>query len=462
MGNAQRFVKDHAASVRHCWPWRKWLVWACCRWRVDDAGKIAALAKQTVKRLYDDAIAKLAALKADSDDDEQKAQLVVALKALIAFAIKSEDARALARMLDLARSEDGVPVQPDDLDGDPWLLNCVNGTVDLRTGELRAHRRQDYFTQLCPTAYVPTATCPLFTATVDSIFDRDEDLSEFVQRYSGYSLTGDVREQSLHVWWGAGANGKSLLINTLLDVIGSDYAGTVPAELMMMDRHGSQHPTILADLFRKRLMVATETAAGGRLNEERIKLLTGGDVIKARRMREDYWSFSPTHKLILVTNHKPNVRGTEHAVWRRLRLVPFGVQYLHPAAPENAGKVIPPDRVIDRHLAEKLKAEREGTLAWLVRGCLASQADGLSSPAVVQQATAEYRSSQDMLATFMEERCITNPAVRCGLRHCSTVIAGGARGLERGRSRGRRWRKRCPRKDLSARSRAESGTWGWR
>ena len=152
-----------------------------------------------------------------------------------------------------------------------------------------------------------------------------------------------MREQALPIWHGVGSNGKTTFINAVLDTLGKEYAGAVPVELMMESK-GAQHPTILADLFRKRLLVAAESAEGGRINEERIKALTGSDPITARRMREDFWQFDPTHKLILVTNHKPEVRGTDHAIWRRLRLVPFAVQFLDPAAPENAGKVIPDNR----------------------------------------------------------------------------------------------------------------------
>src|SRR5262249_22703995 len=161
-----------------------------------------------------------------------------------------------------------------------------------------------------------------------------------------------------------------------------------------------------------RLMVAVETAEGGRLNEERIKLLTGGDRIKARRMREDFWAFEPTHKLIVITNHKPDVRGTDHATWRRLRLTPFTVQYLDPDAPENVGKEIPAKRRINKRLAEQLQAEREGILAWMVRGCLNWQVRGLPTPKVVQQATQQYRDAQDVFGAFMAERCIVSASVR--------------------------------------------------
>jgi putative DNA primase/helicase len=412
MGNAQRFVRDHGDDVQHCHPWRKWLVWDGQRWRIDDTGEPQRRAKVTIRALYDYAAAALAILQAGEGDDSQRSGMASWVMRLLNHARKSEDARALARMLDLARSEPGVPILPADLDRDPMLLNVANGILDLRTGELRPHRRVDRLTKLCPTEFDPRARCPRFAQALSAILAGDTDLIEFVQRSLGCCLTGDVREQALPIWWGAGANGKTTLLNAILETIGTDYSGTVPAELLLESR-GAQHPTIMADLFGKRLLVAAETGQGRRLNESRLKLLTGGDRIKARRMREDFWEFAPTHKLILVTNHKPEVHGTDHAIWRRLRLVPFTVQFLDPDAPENAGKSIPAHLRVDRQLLAALLAERCGILAWLVRGCLDWQAHGLTCPAAVRAATQEYRDAEDRIAQFLAECCLRGPDYRC-------------------------------------------------
>jgi putative DNA primase/helicase len=203
---------------------------------------------------------------------------------------------------------------------------------------------------------------------------------------------------------GSGANGKTTVQNAILETLGGDYAGNAPVELLM-ETHGDQHPTLLADLFGKRLMFAAETGPGRRLNMERVKLLTGGDRIKARRMREDYWEFDATHKLVFITNHKPEVHDPGHAGWRRIRLVPFTAQFLDPDAPENVGRIITDDRRIDRDLPAALSAEREGILAWLVQGCLAWQRRGLPVPARVRAATVEYRDEQDVIGAFLAECC---------------------------------------------------------
>jgi putative DNA primase/helicase len=197
-------------------------------------------------------------------------------------------------MLDLARSEPGVPILPEQMDRDPWLFNCDNGTLELQTGRLREHRRQDYLTKLCPTRYLPEAPCPTWERFLGAVFPDDEgepdrELIRYVQCFLGRCLTGDVTEQTLEIWWGSGANGKSTLINAVLGAIGPDYSMKANADLLMTSR-GERHPTEVAGLFGMRLVVASETHQGRRLNEALVKDLTGGEPIRARRMREDFWA----------------------------------------------------------------------------------------------------------------------------------------------------------------------------
>jgi putative DNA primase/helicase len=389
VGNARRFVREHGADFRHCHPWKRDLVYDRRRWRVDDTGQAERWAKETVRRMY-------AAAAGDGDGDGRKA--------LAEHALESEDARAIAAMVKLARSEPGVPVLPDDLDSDAFLLNVANGTLDLRDARLRPHRRDDLLTKLCPTPFDPDADCPRFLRALDAIFERDRELIRHVQCFGGYCLTGDVREHLTPIAHGAGSNGKTLLFRALLDTLGPDYSGAVPPDLLLETR-GEQHPTVMADLFGKRLMVAAETGEGRRLNEGRLKALTGGDKVKARRMREDFWEFNPTHKLILFTNHKPQVRGTDHGIWRRLALWPFRVHFWDP----DKGETGPPKLQADKALPDKLRDERAGILAWLVAGCLEWQRAGLRMPAKVRAATAAYRDAQDVLAAFLADCCLVGP-----------------------------------------------------
>ena len=334
-------------------------------------------------------------------------------------------------MMSLASSEQGVPILPDQMDQDGWLFNVANGTIDLKTGSLSAHDRADLITQLCAVPFVPSAKCPLWDATL-KMFLKDQVLIDFWQRLCGYAMVGVVRDHILPVAYGIGSNGKSTILGALLELFGSDYAIKAAPDLFMA-KMGNSHPTDRADLFGKRLVVAIETEQGRRLNEVLVKELTGGDRIRARRMREDFWEFSPTHTLLMATNHKPSVQGTDHGIWRRLKLIPFSV--------------VVDAFVEDKAMPEKLRAEFPGILAWCVRGCLEWQKTGLQEPESVTQATKNYRSEQDVLGAFLGEHTVEleGTRVRCGKLYeryrkwaesgnedCLTMTAFGLAMQERG------------------------------
>lgn len=347
-----------------------------------------------------------------SSTTELQEQLDRATKTM-KWALKSEARPRLEAMLALAKSEPGVAVLPDDLDRDPWLFNCNNGTLELKTGRLREHRREDLITQLCPVAFHADAQCPTWERFLSSVFPTTGDAAEvpgnevmiqFVQRLLGRCLSGDVSEHIVAIFWGGGANGKTTLLEAIKFVLGDAYSMTAPAELLMTGG-SKRHPTEVALLFRKRFIVCSESEEGGRLNESRLKAISGGDKLTARRMKEDFWSFDPTHKVVLCTNHKPRVKGTDDGIWRRLRLVPFAVQFWNPDEPAKAGDDRPDYLRQDKQLPVKLKAEAEGILAWLVRGCLDWQKNGLGMPPEVVEATAEYRNEEDIFGQFIEERC---------------------------------------------------------
>jgi putative DNA primase/helicase len=296
-------------------------------------------------------------------------------------------------MVAIARSRPGVAVVAEDLDADCWLLNCRNGTVDLRTGALRPHRREDLITKLAPVQFDPRAECPLFDAFLETTFCGDEELIEFVLRLLGICLTGDVREQILPIFHGDGNNGKSVLLDTVAGLMG-DYAAEAPPDLLA-SRRGERHPTELADLLGRRLVVASETEEGSILRLQLVKRLTGDARIKGRFMRQDFFEFERTHKIILVTNNKPVVRENTEAAWRRLRLVLFA-------------HVVPKDKR-DKTLLRKLRREWPGILARLVAGCLRWQREGLPEPDAVLVATAEYRSESDEIGQFLADCCVMSP-----------------------------------------------------
>jgi putative DNA primase/helicase len=231
----------------------------------------------------------------------------------------------------------------------------------------------------------------IWDSFLEAVFNGNAELVEFVQRFFGYAMTGDVREQVLPVFHGSGANGKSTMIEAVLAAIGPDYA-TKAAPDLLLAKQGQTHPTERADLFGKRFIAAVETEEGRRLNEPLIKELTGGDTMKARRMHEDFWSCRPTWKIVICTNHRPAVRGTDYGIWRRIRLVPFA-------------KVFEGEKQ-DKGLTEKLRAEAEGILAWAVRGCLDWQKQGLGEPTTVREATQAYRIDQDIVGQFITDCCV--------------------------------------------------------
>lgn len=375
LGNARRLVARHRNDLRYCFPWGKWLHWDGCRWADDESGEVFRRGKETVAAMY----AEAAALT----DEKARA-------ALAGHALKSEADGKIRAMLSLARSEPGVPILPADLDQDPWLLNVLNGTLDLRTGLLREHRREDYLSRLVPIAYDAAAEAPGWLAFLESIFPDKARLIRFLQKAIGYCLTGDTREQYLFFCHGRGANGKTTLLR-MLQYLLADYARQAAPDLLLV-KHGSEHPTGLADLAGARLVVCIETDEGKRLAEALVKQMTGGDKMKARKMREDFWEWQPTHKTWLAANHRPEIRGTDYAIWRRIRLIPFTVTI--------------PEVEQDRGLLDKLRTELPGILAWAVQGCLAWQQEGLQAPPEVLAATAEYREESDVVGCFLEERCI--------------------------------------------------------
>jgi putative DNA primase/helicase len=378
LGNAERLTRRHGAGLRHCHPWKRWLYWDGTRWADDESGIIEAQAAGTVRTIYFEAAA--------CEDSDKR-------DALFKHARKSESAHSIRAMTELARSQPGIPVLPSELDRDPWALNVANGTIGLRTGQLRPHRREDLLSKIAPVAFDPAATCPLWERCLDTWMGSNPDLVAYLRRVIGYALTADVSEQVLFFLHGAGSNGKTTFLNIIREMLG-DYAIQAVSELLMVKTHEA-HPTERADLFGRRFVATVETEQGKRMAESLMKQLTGGENLKARRMRENFFEVPPTWKIFLASNHHPTIRGTALAVWRRIRLIPFTVTI------QDANK--------DKDLAAKLRAQMPGILAWAVRGCLEWQKHGLADPEEVRQATAEYQREQDTLGGFIADCCVVAP-----------------------------------------------------
>ncbi|MBL8830366.1 MAG: hypothetical protein JNM18_25545 [Planctomycetaceae bacterium] len=380
VANGKRFAARFKDDLRWCEQWQKWLWWDGTRWAVDRQRKVELLAKQ----LNEELLAEIAA-GAESHDREET-------RAAFRFVLSLGSQRRLEAMIKLARSEPTIPIVPDQLDADPWSLNCHNGTINLRSMELRSHQRGDLITRVVPHAFDPEAPAPLWRKFVREIFNDDHELIDFVRRLVGYSITGSTTEHVLPICYGTGCNGKSLFLNSLLHVTGGDYGLTAEPRLLMASA-SEQHPTGVADLHGRRFVAALESAQDGRLNENAVKILTGGDRVRARRMREDFWEFAPSHHIWLATNHRPAIRGTDRGIWRRLKLIPFTQSF--------EGRE-------DRQLGYKLQAEATGILAWAVFGAYSWHSSGLHTPSAVEAATGQYRAQEDALGAFIESECVVD------------------------------------------------------
>jgi putative DNA primase/helicase len=311
-------------------------------------------------------------------------------KLLADHAKKSDSNYKYEAMLNLAKCE--VPILPEEMDMDMMLLNVNNGTIDLRMGKLREHRRDDFITKQSSVDYVSGASCERWLSFLGRIMNNNTNLIEFLQRAIGYALTGDIGEQTLFFLYGTGANGKTVFLESIKGMLG-DYAKEAEPEILIQKRNDS-HPTGVADLMGARFVSTTEVGEGRRMDEVKVKQLTGGDRLKARFMRQDFFEFYPTHKIFLAANHKPIIRGTDLAIWRRIRLVPFEV-----TIPEQ-------ERIPLAKMLAQLASEWSGILAWAVQGCLAWQEHGLGVPLEVEKATQAYRDEMDVLTNFFDECCV--------------------------------------------------------
>ncbi|MGC5804174.1 phage/plasmid primase, P4 family [Ralstonia pseudosolanacearum] len=372
-GLATAFTRRYGDDWRYCSLWGKWLVWTGVRWNPDQLLYVTHLSR---------GICRAAALKAETP--RQKAKLA--------------SSSTIASVEKIARSDPKHAATADEWDADVWALNTPGGVVDLRTGNLRAHRREDRMTK------VTTATprgrsgegCPAWLAFISDITGGNTELAAYLQRVVGYCLTGVTSEHALFFLYGTGANGKSVFLNVLATILG-DYAANAPMDTFMEAR-GDRHPTELAGLRGARLVSSIETEQGRRWNESKVKAITGGDKVSARFMRQDFFDYLPQFKLAVAGNHKPSIRNVDEAMKRRLHLIPFTV-------------TVPPERR-DGRLTEKLLKERDGILAWAIEGCLAWQRQRLDPPACVLSATEEYFDEEDAIGDFLDEEAQCHPHAR--------------------------------------------------
>jgi P4 family phage/plasmid primase-like protien len=385
LGNAERFIAMHGEHVRWSPTQKSWLVYDGAHWACDGLGYVTKLAHLTARSIHEDAAH-------EPDLSKQKG--------IARFAVTSQNENRINGMLSQAKPY--LAVSMDDLDSDPWLFNCLGGTLDLRTGRLTPHNPADLITRLAPVGYDPEADCPRFERFLKETLVDDAVIS-FIKRFAGYSLTGSTRERAFAILYGFGKNGKTTLIELLQDAIG-DYATNTDVETILIKNRSPGASNDVAALKGARFVSAAEVEQNRGLAESKVKQLTGSDTVTARFLFREFFDYRPEFKLWLSTNNKPLIKGTDDAIWDRVRLVPFTQRFEGDQA--------------DLKLPEKLRQELPGILAWLVQGCLEWQQHGLGEPEGVRAATAQYRQEMDTLAAFLDERCV----VRSGLTAPATPL----------------------------------------
>jgi putative DNA primase/helicase len=368
----------HGPDVRYA-PGVGWLAWDGRRWRADDTGELLRRAKQTARAIYHDA--------ANCEDDDER-------KRILSWARASESEPRLRAMVSLAASERPVVVLGDQLDADPWLLTVQNGTINLRTGKLQPHDREDLITKLAPVRYDADARSERWEGFLDRTTGGDAELRSFLQRIAGYTIAGVTDEEILAFPHGPGATGKTTAVEAIRSAIG-EYGCTADFETFLARRGDAGIRNDVARLAGARMVVSVEVEDGKRLAEGLIKQLTGGDKIAARFLHREFFEFTPRFTLWLVANARPRAHSDDDALWRRILQIPFTV-------------VIPPEER-DPELKRALRtdpAEQTAILAWLVQGCLQWQKRGLDVPERVTRYTAEYRQENDPLAEWITDECL--------------------------------------------------------
>ena len=423
LGNAERLAYLYGERILFV-PGIGWHVYDGRRWARDETAEVPRLAARMVRALFE--VAGDIAKSAGRDGEADPEAVAKSAAALLKHAVRSAKGRGIALAVEKLRDEQEVKrvhVLAEQLDADLHLLNVANGTVDLRTGELRPHDPRDLITKLAPVAYDPDASAPRWLAFQNSITNGDADLIAWKRRAFGYTATGETREQALVIAYGRGSNGKSTEQEVIADALG-DYADVAAFTTFAAGRNGQVKRFGLAHLAGARYVRATEGNAGDQLAEGTVKAITGGDTITAEFKGRDEFTFKPRMKLWLGTNHRPNVSGTDEGIWRRLRLVPYPVRFERPT------KANPnPPHPIDADLPDKLRDELPGILAWIVAGAREWYAHGLGECEAVTGATDDYRADMDTLGDFMRECVSTSDP---GGRELSSRLLDAHRGWCRG------------------------------
>ena len=374
-GNAHRLYDRCNGEIRYSYARKKWYYWTGKLWALDDTGE--------VKKYTDLVLADMKAQAFEIDDEEEREQF-------LRFVTTCGNSNRKNAMITETQHLEGIPVLPEQMDAYQEYLNCQNGIVNLRNGELMPHSPEFMMTKICLSEYDTSGKKPVrWLKFLDEVCNGDKELVRYLQKCVGYSLTGSTREQCAFFLYGIGNNGKSTFLETLSDMLGN-YAANAQPDTLMTKRNdnGGGANSDIARLKSSRFVTTEEPSEGVRLNEGLVKQLTGGGKVTCRFLFGDEFEYEPEFKIWIATNHKPVIRGTDVGIWRRIRLIPFEVN-------------IPKEKV-DKNLKYKLREEMPQILRWAVEGCMLYAKEGLEMPSCVQQATDEYKNEMDLLQSFAD------------------------------------------------------------
>jgi putative DNA primase/helicase len=381
---AERFVAQYGADWRFDHSRKLWMEYQAPLWRPEAPGKIKRLLITSVREFQQQA---------------KKIRDTAVRDKALSFAKFCQGGATLDRILRLAQSLLPVAIDSSTWDRDSWLLGAPNGIIDLKKGRLLVGSRESHISRSLGVPYDAHAACTRWIQFLNEIFDNDAALIAYIHRMLGYFLTGQTNAQLWWLFYGTGANGKTTLLNTLAHILG-EYGQTVPFSMFQLQQQRSSIPDDLATLPGKRVIYASETIEGKRLDESRMKQLTGSDRIAARPLFGRWFDFDPTHKVVLSCNHKPVVKDDSPGFWRRVHVVPFTQHFS--------------DTRRDNQLEEKLRAEAPGILAWMVRGCITYQAEGLTPPpSAISVLTLGYQHDSDHIPDFLLQCCDEQAGAEC-------------------------------------------------
>lgn len=380
-GNAMRLCESFGDVLKYSYIERKWLYYKDGKWNYDNLGYVRQLTDVVVDSMKHE-LSRYQKIDMEKGSDLEKR-----------FLKHIQRTRSHTSKTNMIKeAEHKLSILPSMLDGNRRLLNCQNGTLDLKTVQLLPHDKENYITKIIPCNYNPSAAVPKrWLSFLSDVFSGDVEMVHYIQKIVGYSLSGLTSEQCAFFLYGTGRNGKSTFLEVVRDIMG-DYATNIqPQTIMVKPASGNSPTSDIARLKGARLVTSVEPNEGMRIDEGLLKQLTGDDIVTARKMFSEEFEFKPEFKLLMATNHKPVIRGTDTGIWRRIHVIPFDVQ-------------IPEDKT-DKDLKHKLAAEYEGILKWAVDGFAMWQAEGLEKPAKVRTAIAEYRHEMDVISSFVDVCC---------------------------------------------------------